>query len=72
MSSGMLFLLIFLTVALSIMGIYSFVADLVLSDRSRLRKLLSRRDRGLDAIQVDIPARKDHSDLFKATRQFMM
>jgi tight adherence protein B len=34
----MLFLLIFLTVALSIMGIYSFVADLVLSDRSRLRK----------------------------------
>jgi tight adherence protein B len=31
-------LLTFLTVALAILGVYSFVADLVLSDRSRLRK----------------------------------
>jgi tight adherence protein B len=38
MGSGFLLLLGFLTAALAILGIYSFVADLVLSDRSRLRK----------------------------------
>jgi tight adherence protein B len=37
-SAGLLFLLTFFTVALAILGVYSFVADLVLSDKSRLRK----------------------------------
>jgi tight adherence protein B len=35
---GLVLLLTALTVALAIIGIYSFVADLVLSDRSRVRK----------------------------------
>jgi tight adherence protein B len=62
--SGLLLIMSFLAVALAILGIYSFVADLVLSDRSRIRKRVDeefrqRKDVRKSALFKKLPAAVD-------------